>query len=220
MSLTSQLPLADTSDMIRLHRVFREALSSAPRLVGAAPDGDAHRAEHVGSYYDNVFRMLHAHHEGEDALLTPKLVERQPDSAALILRIASQHQDVLAALAAAEAAVQSWRSEPSAARRDDAVTVLAALDVALVPHLDEEEREVLPIAALCINVAEWGELASHGMGAFSGDKPWLVLGLIQEQMTADQVAEMEAHMPPPMAEFWATAGRPMFVQYVGELRNS
>ena len=100
----------------------------------------------------------------------------------------------------------------------DAVKVLASLDLALLPHLDEEEREVLPIAALCINVAEWGELASHGMGAFTGDKPWLVLGLIQEQMTADQVADMEAHMPPPMAEFWATAGRPMFVQYVGELR--
>src|SRR4051812_41916826 len=141
MSLTSQLPLADTSDMIRLHRVFREALTSAPRLVGAAPDGDAHRADHVGSYYDNLFRMLHAHHEGEDLLLTPKLVERQPGSAALILRIASQHQDVLAALAAAEAAVQAWRSEPTAACRDEAVTLLAALDAALVPHLDEEERE-------------------------------------------------------------------------------
>ena len=219
MSETNQLPLADTSDMIRLHRVFREALSSAPRLVGSAPDGDVHRAEHVASYYDNVLRMLHAHHEGEDELLTPKLVDRQPDNADLILRIASQHQDVLAALTAAETAVEMWRSEPSAARRDDAVKALAVLDATLVPHLDEEEREVLPIAARCINVAEWGELATYGMGTFSGDKPWLVLGLIQEQMTLDQIADMEAHMPPPMAEFWATAGRPMFVQYVDELRN-
>jgi hypothetical protein len=166
-----------------------------------------------------VLRMLHAHHEGEDELLTPKLVERQPDSADLILRIASQHQGVLEALAAAETAVEMWRSEPSAVRRDDAVRALAALDVALVPHLDEEECEVLPIAARCINVAEWGELPAHGMRTFSGDKPWLVLGLIQEQMTLDEIADMEAHMPPPIAEFWASAGRSMFVRYVDELRN-
>ena len=219
MSETRQLPLADTSDMIGFHRVFREALSSAPRLVGSAPDGDLNRAEQVASYYDNVLRLLHAHHEGEDELLTPKLVERQPDSADLILRVAAQHHDVLAALAAAETAVQTWRGDPSAARRDDAVQALAALDVTLVPHLDEEEREVLPIAARCINVAEWGELPAHGIRTFSGDKPWLILGLIQEQMTPDQIADMEAHMPPPVAEFWASAGRPMFAHYVDELRS-
>ncbi len=219
MSETSQLPLADTSDMIGFHRIFREALSAAPRLVGSAPDGDVNRAEHVASYYDNVLRLLHAHHEGEDELLTPKLVERQPDSAELILRVAAQHEDVLAALAAAETAVQMWRGDPSAARRDDAVDALAALDATLVPHLDEEEREMLPIAARCVNVAEWGELPAHGMRTFSGDKLWLILGLIQEQMTLGQIADMEAHMPPPVAEFWAGAGRPMFATYVDELRT-
>lgn len=219
MSETDQLPLADTSDMIGFHRIFREALSSAPRLVGSVPEGDVNRAEYVASYYDNVLRLLHAHHEGEDELLTPKLVERQPDTAELILRVAAQHQDVLAALAAAETAVGTWRGDPSAARRDEALDALAALDVTLSRHLDEEEREMLPIAARCINVAEWGELAAHGFRTFSGDKVWLILGLIQEQMTLDQIAEMDAHMPPPVAEFWASAGRPMFAQYVDELRN-
>ena len=78
-------------------------------------------------------------------LLSPKLLERQPDSADVILRIAAQHQNVLTALAAAETAVEMWRGDPSAARRADAGgSTGAALDVTLVPHLDEEEREVLP----------------------------------------------------------------------------
>ena len=108
--------------------------------MGFTPDGDVNRAEHVASYYDNVLQLLHAHHEGEDELLTPKLLERQPDSADVILRIAAQHQNVLTALAAAETAVEMWRGDPSAARRADAAEALAALDVTLVPHLDEEER--------------------------------------------------------------------------------
>ena len=56
------------------------------------------------------------------------------------------------------------------------------------------------------------------MRIFSGDKPWLILGLIQEQMTPDQIADMETHMAPQLAEFWTSAGRPMFAQYVDELR--
>ena len=219
MAAPTELPLADTSDMIGLHKVFREALSAAPQLVGSVGDDDAARADVVGSYYANVLNLLHGHHEGEDALLTPRLLERAPEHAETISRVGGQHESVLETLDAAEQAVAAWRAAPSAASRDAAADALAALEGQLIPHLDEEEREILPIAGRHINVAEWGELPAHGMRSFTGDKMWLVLGLIQEQMTEQQRAVMEAHMPPPLLEFWTGSGRGLFDDYVADLRR-
>jgi hemerythrin-like domain-containing protein len=219
MTAPVDLPLADTTDMIGLHRVFREALAAAPALVGGASENDADRVELVASYYANVLDLLHSHHEGEDELLTPRLLARVPTQAATISRVGGQHETVLAAVGAAEAAIANWRVDPSAVHQSDAVTALAALDAGLTPHLDEEERDILPIAAQCINVAEWGELPAHGMRSFRGDKMWLIIGLIQEQMSPSHRADMEAHMPPPMLEFWRSDGRGMFDSYVAELRR-
>jgi hypothetical protein len=85
--------------------------------------------------------------------------------------------------------------------------------------LDEEEQIAMPIAAKYINVAEWGELPGHGMANFTGDKLWLIIGLIREQMTPSQLADMDTHMPPPVADFWANSGQHLFTDFVGELRT-
>jgi hypothetical protein len=219
MAAPTDLPLADTSDMIGLHQVFRDALTAAPSLVGSAGADDAARADVVGSYYANVLELLHRHHEGEDELLTPRLLERAPGHADTISRIGAQHLGVLSAIDAVEHAIATWRAEPSAVNRDAAAAALAELDAKLIPHLDEEEREILPIAAQHINVAEWGELPEHGMKNFAGDKMWLIIGLIREQMTADQRAIMDAHMPPPMLEFWTNQGEGLFTAYLAALRS-
>jgi hemerythrin-like domain-containing protein len=217
--MTSTLPLADTRDMKGLHNVFREALDAATQLVGTAADGDTRRAEYVGTYYDNVLRLLHGHHEGEDELLTPKLAERcTAAEAAEVRRIAGQHDGVLGDLAAAEAAVASWRAQPETDQRNAAVAALRQLQDSLAAHLAEEERVVLPIAARHINVAEWGELPAHGMRTFTGDKLWLIIGLVQEQMPAPAIVNMEAHMPPPVLEFWQSTGKRMFSDYIAVLR--
>ena len=72
-------PLVDATAMTRFHRIFREALDAVPRFIGGVPDGDAARADLVGSYYANVLKLLHAHHEAEDLTIYPLMVERLPD---------------------------------------------------------------------------------------------------------------------------------------------
>lgn len=219
MTGTADLPLADTSDMIGLHRVFREALAAAPRFVGGAEPGDIERAEMVGSYYDNVLRLLDGHHAGEDELVTPKLLERCPDEAETVARIFAQHRDVHGAISRAHACVATWREHPTAANATELLAALAALDAALTPHLDEEERTVLPLAARCLDVAEWGELPGHGMRTFDGDKLWLIRGLIREQMTPVQRASMDASTPPPVAVMWAETGEAAYTAFIAELRG-
>jgi len=220
MSEAPSLPLADTSDMLGVHRVFRNAFEATPRFIGAVDPDDAERAEVVGAYYANVLDLLHSHHDGEDLLLTPRLMQRcTPDEAAEVRRIAAQHQDVVEAIAAAEGSLAAWRAEPSAGNRAQLIDALDDLQSRLATHLDEEEQVVLPVAGRYINVAEWGELPSHAMQNYRGDKLWLIMGLIREQMTPAQVANMEANMPPPVFEFWQSTGQGLFTDYIATLRG-
>lgn len=219
MTTAPELPLADATAMNRFHRILREALDAAPVLVGSVAADDNDRADLVGSYYANVLNLLHAHHEAEDLTIFPLLVGRLPEHVDVITRVNAEHDAVLGALEPAEQIVAAWREQPSGAARDAAVEALASLRTILVAHLDHEEAEVVPLIALCINVAEWGEMSAVAFQRFSGDKPWLVIGLVQEQMLPTENATMEANMPPPVHDFWVGSGRAMFQDFVAELRG-
>jgi hemerythrin-like domain-containing protein len=218
MTTVPDFPLQDATAMTRFHRIFREALDAVPRFVGDASAEDSQRADFVGTYYANVLKLLHAHHEAEDLTIYPLMMERLPEHAEVISRVNAEHEALLGTLVAAEEAVTAWRANPSSASRDAAGTSLQSLQAILVKHLDHEEAEVVPLIALCINVAEWGEMSATAFQHFSGDKVWLAIGLIQEQMLAEENATMEANMPPPVHDFWVDSGRPMFEDFVTELR--
>ena len=96
---------------------------------------------------------------------------------------------------------------------------MATLKTILLEHLDHEEAEVVPLIGQCITVDDWDTLSGTAFGMFSGDKVWLAVGLIQEQMLAEENAKMEANMPPPVNDFWVNSGRTMFQDFVGELRG-
>ena len=71
-------PPPDTTEMLAVHKVFRHALRDAGQLVGGVAEGDADRARLIAGYYDEVLTLLAIHHESEDALVWPKLLERAP----------------------------------------------------------------------------------------------------------------------------------------------
>jgi hypothetical protein len=216
---TAHAPATDTSDMIGVHNVFRDALESAPALLAASVT-DERRASAVASYYDVVLRLLHAHHEGEDELLTPLLIERC-NGAELsdVERIAAQHGAVTEALSNASESLTGWRSAPGEQSAEALRSALAAVQRALLPHLDEEERVVLPIAARHITAEEWGALPGHALRQFDGSDLWLVLGLVFDHMTADQLAAARSHMPPPLLTAWTTDGQPYYQSFTARLQG-
>jgi hypothetical protein len=219
MSAPAALTRPDTSDMVAVHRVFRDSLGVAPQLVGSVPGEDADRVAAVGGYYSDILAFLHAHHEGEDELLWPKLVARCPADAEVVRRIAGQHDAVTVALHTAKTALETWQAAPTI---DNAATLAAALitlAVGLGAHLDEEERVILPLAADHLTAEEWAELPAYGMQHFRGERIWLVLGLVSEQLTDAQRADMQAHMPPPVREFWTDVGEPQFVRFIADIRR-
>jgi len=209
----------DTSDMVAVHCVFREGLGVAPQLIGSVPETDAERVANVAGYYADLLAFLHVHHEGEDELLWPKLIERAPEQAELVRHIAGQHEDVLAALQTAEAHLATWKAEPTTDNGATLAASLITLAVGLGAHLDEEERSILPLAADHLTVEEWAQFPAHGMQNFKGERIWLIMGLIREQMTDAQRAAMDAHMPPPVRDFWVNVGEAQFTSFIADIRR-
>jgi hypothetical protein len=205
--------------MVPVHQVFRAALDAAPQLLGAVAPDDGERITAIGSFYANVLAFLRVHLGSEAELLWPKLLERCPAEAELINRVAGRHREVAASVSAVEARLGDWTGSPNVAHGDQLTAALATLDADLAAQLDDEEKLILPLAGRYLSPAEWAELSAHGLRRFTGDKLWLILGLVQEAMTPPQRDAMIAHMPTPVRVFWASAGRPKFESFMAGVRR-
>jgi Hemerythrin HHE cation binding domain len=82
----------DVRGMAIVHRLFRQSYDEAARLVRAAPTPSPGRVTFLADHIDLILRGLHTHHQDEDELLYPKLVERVPEQAAMTEQIEYQHQ--------------------------------------------------------------------------------------------------------------------------------
>jgi hemerythrin-like domain-containing protein len=207
----------DTNDMRAVHAALRSSICGVGTLVAGA-GSDPEKVAIVASFCENVLEFLHVHHEGEDELIYPVLEARCPQHAELLVRIDAQHTLLVEPLAAARGAVTAWQKDPSSGKAEAVVNAFSAVDDKLVPHLAEEELEVLPIASAFIAPEEWGELPGHALRTFGCDKPWLALGLVREALTEEQRAEMLVNMPPPVRDLWANEWEPAFTAFIGEVR--
>jgi hypothetical protein len=212
-------PKTNISDMLAVHGAFRTTLPGAARLVAAVDEGDTDRAILLANFYENILDFLHAHHSGEDEIIWPRLLERCPDEAGEVRRIADQHDDVTEFTARARAELSSWSGSASASLGAELVATLDALDGSLQPHFAEEEAVILPLRATYMSPDEWAELPAHGFSHFAGDKPWLILGLILDQLPEEPRQQMLAHMPPPAQEMWAGFGHAAYVGLMADVHG-
>lgn len=209
----------DTSDMRFPHGMFRGAFGQASDLIGASANVGREQAAKVGSFYENVLDFLRAHHGAEDQLLWPLLRERAPQHSALLDRMEDQHAAVDEVTGSADRAVAAYASDPTQEQAAALVAAIRRLAIELDSHLVDEEREILPLAATTLSQDEWAAMPGWAMRNFQGDKPWLILGLIFEQMTAQERATILAGMPPPVREMWAERGEQDFLAFISAVRE-
>jgi hemerythrin-like domain-containing protein len=208
----------DTSDMLIPHGLFRTVFATADEIIDAVPDGNAERVAAVYSYFDNVLRFLDAHHGGEDALIWPVLSRRCGDAEELLARMEREHETIHRRRDEAGEALAAWNAAPDTARARALAQALAGLRAEVERHFSEEEQEILPLASRNMSAEEWGALPGHAMAHFSGDKIWLVLGLIFEQMSPEELAFTFSLLPPPVVEMWNTSGNAAFDEFMGRVR--
>src|SRR5215470_19478928 len=113
MQMSASEPI-DVRDMAIVHRLFRQVYDESARLVRAAPVPSRGRVTFLADHIDLALEGLHNHHEDEDTLLYPKLLERAPEQAPMTEQVEHEHQVISAALDASSAACATWRERPSA----------------------------------------------------------------------------------------------------------
>ena len=189
------------------------------RRTSPTPTLTRERVEVIGSFYENVIEFLHVHHTSEDELIYPVLEEHCAESRSELERIDDQHKLLHAPMDAARSAIASWRAAPSTDNAKVVIDATASIAEPLRPHLADEEAVMLPIATKWMSPEEIGGMAGHSMMTFRADKPWLMMGLVREQLNQDQRDGMLAGMPPEMRTMWTEQMEPAFDAFIAEVRR-
>jgi hemerythrin-like domain-containing protein len=213
------MAITDTRDMVLVHRVFRREFRLLPLMVRGVADGDTTSASRISRHATEMTDALHHHHQNEDELLWPRLLQRAPLDAELAERMEAQHNVISELLARAEAALPEWQRTARAGDGDALAAGLGELHARLEEHLDEEETHVLPIVGQTITPAEWNELAERGFAAMPKRRALVFLGHILESASPGERSRfLRRRVPPPVRLLYRLIGRRAFTRETAVLR--
>jgi hypothetical protein len=156
MAMTSNAP-TDTTMMRIVHDALRRDLERATTVLTSSGVA-AGRRRAIGAHLVWMMRFLHAHHASEDDGLYPLVRERAAgagDVLDVLDRMTHAHEDIATAIAQVEATAAALVDDASDGAARQTVSALDALGVVLLPHLQEEEDEAMPITSRLITAAEW-----------------------------------------------------------------
>lgn len=216
--MSTEQPI-DVRDMAIVHQTFRRAYQESAQLVRANPTPSAHRVTFLADHVDFGVSLLHHHHGGEDELLYPLLIERVPDQAVHTEQVEHEHQEVAGHIDAVSAACAAWRAAPSAETGEALAASLEALNDRLQEHLDDEERDIVPLAAVTLTQDEWEQLGRHAMGQIPKDKLGIAFGMLCEPLSEDDQHFMRGHLPAAVRLLSPLVITRPWHKYRDELRN-
>lgn len=216
--MTADQPI-DVRDMAIVHQTFRRSYEESAALVRANPTPSAHRVQFLGDHVDFGVSLLHHHHGGEDELLYPLLLERAPDKAANTEHIEHEHQEVAAHIDAVSAACAAWRGAPSAETGEALAQSLDDLNARLQQHLDDEERDIVPLAAVTLTQDEWDSIGQHAIAAIPRDRMGVAFGMLTEPLDDDDRHYMRSHLPAPVRLLSPLVIERPWHKYRDQLRN-
>jgi hemerythrin-like domain-containing protein len=200
----------DTREMIVIHNLFRRVFGDLPGLIREVRSGDAVRAAVLADAFVEVATGLHHHHTNEDEILWPTLLGRVEVERSFVLRAEEQHERVHELLERGHVRAASFRTDPTAEKRETFAATVAELDAALREHMADEERYILPLVEAHMTVAEWEQLGERGRASIPKDRLLIHLGWILDGLDATQRKEFLAGMPVPARVAWKLLGRRKF----------
>jgi hemerythrin-like domain-containing protein len=209
----------DVRDMAIIHRTFRKAYDEAARLVRAAPAPSPARVTFLADHIDFAIAALHIHHEGEDELLYPKLIERVPEQAPMTEQVDHEHQTIKTALDATSAACATWRQGPSSETGEALAAALDQLNSVVQPHLDDEEQKIVPLAAVTLTQQEWDAVGKHGVAQIPRNKRGIAFGMILEPLGEADRAYMLHTLPAPVRMLYPLLIERPWNKYAATLRT-
>jgi hemerythrin-like domain-containing protein len=214
-------PMADSRDMVVVHDAFRREFKAIPGLVSGVRAGDDAQVAIIADHVVWMVTFLHAHHEGEDLLVWPKLLERGPvETNPLVHTMEAQHDALDQALQNLEAKANAWRETSAVPERDALADAATVLLVRIAEHLDLEERELLPLIDKYLTEKEWQEVGGAGMKKVPFAQVKVAFGMILNGAKPEQVKIMRDTIPRVPWAMFSFLGPRAYVKYIERLRGA
>ncbi len=189
---------ADTRMMGIVHDALRRDLGRAIDVLSTAPYPERAQRVAIGNHVGWMMGFLDAHHRGEDAGLWPLVRSRSPQATSVLDDMEADHLRVVPLVEACHTAAHTYGSETSDETRVALLDALRHLCEVLVPHLEREEHETMPLVSVTVTAAEWRALDQEyfikpkTLPQLGFEGHWLLDGLDPER------SQVVAHQVPPI----------------------
>jgi hypothetical protein len=167
-----------------VHSALRRDLERARMVLSGSPHPEAEQRRAIAGHLLWMMHFLHGHHTGEDDGLWPLVLAKNPAAADLLDRMDADHKRIAPAITALEQAADAYRRDGAARQR--VLDALAGLGEVLLPHLEREEREMMPVVAATLTPAEYQGVEQEyhvkpkGFLELGAEGHWILDGLDDE----------------------------------------
>ncbi len=192
---------ADTRMMGIVHSALKRDLLRAREVLAASPAPRGRQRRALGEHVTWMIKFLHAHHTGEDDGLWPLVRRRNPAAAELLDSLEADHARISHAAEAVTAAARAYTATAADPPRAELVEALDRLADVLVPHLDREVADAMPVVSASITEREWDAVEQEynikpkSMRQLGMEGHWLLEGIDPEGY------DVVVRKVPPVARF-------------------
>lgn len=205
--------------MALIHRILRDSFAELARLVTDVGSSDAARVDAVANHLRFTLDGLTAHHTTEDDLVWPVLLARAEPAAPLVERMEAQHHGLHTGVEEVRRLTDIWRAAPSPEAARELSAAITGMLGQLTTHLDEEERDVVPLIAEHLSVAEFDHVGETAFDKFTPAQRFTALGQMLEVASPAEAAAMLAPLPTPIKLIWRLVGKRRYRRYTEAFRG-
>jgi Hemerythrin HHE cation binding domain/Polyketide cyclase / dehydrase and lipid transport len=156
MTTDADLP-ADTRMMRIVHQALRRDLERA-RAALTSPGLSAAQQTAIARHLSWMMGFLRAHHYSEDDGLYPLVRQRDRGATAILDAMHTDHEAIAAQVADVEKVAASVVSGDTIGPPEPLTRSLDLLADVLLPHLQREEDDMMPVVSAVVSKAEWTAL--------------------------------------------------------------
>ena len=141
-----------------VHQALRRDLQRAQLTLVATPPPTTGRQRAIAAHVTWMMSFLRGHHRAEDDGLYPLVRQRDPAAVVLLDAMHSDHDAVDRLITRVEEAAGVCARDDNVGGVEQLVAALDRLSQDLLPHLQREEDELMPIVSSVVTAAEWRAL--------------------------------------------------------------
>jgi hypothetical protein len=113
----------------------------------------------------------------------------------------------------------TWRGQPSAETGEGLAAALERLNAVIQRHLDDEEQDIVPLAAVTLTEQEWDALGKHGLAQISRSSRLMAFWMILDPLDEADRAYMKGFLPAPVRMLYPLLIERPWKKYASTLRT-